>query len=75
MHGRALGSVVREVALRLTHDARHAGDDDHRRGELTVTGGLDRGLKERQEGDGGEVHGGDVGVEDTVPAVEVLVLP
>lgn len=40
-----------------------------------MTGCLNPGLQEGQEGDGGEVHGGDVGVEDTAPALEILVLP
>lgn len=42
---------------------------------MTVTGGVDPSLQERQEGDGSEVHRGDVGVEDTVPTLKVLVLP
>ena len=75
MHRRPLGGVVGEVALGLPHDARHAGDDNHRRREMAVTGCLGRGLEERQEGDGGEVHGRHVRVEDAVPALEILVLP
>ena len=37
--------------------------------------GLGRRLEKGQECDGGEVYGGNVGVEDTIPTLKVLVAP
>lgn len=54
----------------MAHDSRHRRDDDYGCGEVAVR--LLAGLKERQEGDGGEVDGGDVDVESVRPLREFL---
>lgn len=45
VHGRSLGGVVGEVALRVPHESAHAGDDDHGRGPglvpVLAEGGLE----------------------------------
>lgn len=64
MCGRCFRGVVGEVALRVAHEAGHGGYDYDGRG------GGGRGLEEGEEGDGGEVDGGDVGVEGFVPGGE-----
>ncbi len=40
-----------------------------------MTVGFSPCLEERQKGNGGKVHGGDISVEDAVPTLKVLVVP
>jgi hypothetical protein len=62
VHSATLGGIVREVPLCVTHDTGHAADDDDAAGHVsTLLGGF---LEEREEGDGGEVDGGDVAGEE-----------
>lgn len=76
VHRRALGRVVRKVALRVPHQARHGGRRDDARGEaLERAAGLDGGLEEGEEGDGGEVDARHVRRVRILPALNILVLP
>ena len=75
MNGGPLGRVVGKVALAVDHDSAHAGDDNHGRGARGVIRGRDSGLEKRQEGDGGEIDGCDVGVEYRGPGRGLFAVP
>lgn len=77
VHRRALGGVVGKVALRVPHDAAHGADDDDAAGlvGLLAVAAARHGLQHGEEGQGGEVDGGDVGVEDGAPGFGVFLGP
>ena len=64
------GSVIGKVTLGDAYHAGHGGDYDYGRGAAAVAGG--GGLEKGEEGNRCEVHGGDVGVEDSGPVGEGL---
>ena len=73
MHCTALCGIVREVVLRVTHDAAHrgGGDDGWREMAEFFAGGLEHG----EEANGREEDGCDVRVVHVVPFLCALVLP